>query len=87
MGKPSVINIASDKGYSLQEVLNLMERLIGQQIATVPTESRIMDIPSSILDVELARTAMYFVPTIGLRVGLIKTLRHHGFDISNEDVI
>lgn len=86
-GLPSVINIASGKGYSLQEVINLMERLLGHQIATAPTESRIMDIPSSILDVELARTAMYFVPTTGLRVGLIKTLRHHGFDISNEDVI
>jgi UDP-glucose 4-epimerase len=86
-GLPSVINIASGKGHSLQEVLNLMERLIGHQIATVPTESRIMDVPSSILDIELSRTAMYFVPTTGLRVGLIKTLRHHGFDISNEDVI
>ena len=86
-GLPSVINIASGNGYSLQEVVNLMVQLIGHQIVTVPTESRIMDIPSSILDVELARTAMSFVPATGLRAGLIKTLRHHGFHIFVEDVI
>lgn len=85
-GLPSVINIASGKGYSLQEVVNLIAQLIGHKIVTVPIESRMMDIPISILDVELARSAMSFIPATGLREGLSKTLRHHGFNISDADV-
>ena len=78
---PSIINIGSGKGYSLRDVVDLMEQLIGRQIVTVTTESRVVDIPISVLDIVLAHSAMAFKPSTLLREGLRKTLLHHGIHL------
>ncbi len=78
-GLPSIMNIATGNGASLREVLNSMEELLGCKIMTTPIESRQIDIPISVLDIGLVRSAMSFVPITSLREGLSKTLRHHGF--------
>lgn len=81
-GLPSIINIGAGVGKSLREVVDVMEKLIGRKIVTVSTESRIVDIPVSVLDICLAKSAMSFLPRIGLSEGLAMTLQHHGFDVS-----
>lgn len=78
---PSIINIGSGKGYSLRDVVDLMEQLIGRQIVTVTTESRVIDIPISVLDIGLAHSAMSFKPSTLLREGLGRTLHHHGIQL------
>ncbi|OYY42795.1 MAG: hypothetical protein B7Y56_12495 [Gallionellales bacterium 35-53-114] len=81
---PSIINIGSGKGYSLRDVVNLMEQLIGRQIVTVSTESRVVDIPISVLDIGLAQSVMSFNPTTLLWDGLGKTLLHHGIHLDEQ---
>lgn len=76
---PPIINIGTGTGYSLRDVVNLMGDLIGRQVETIPLDSRMNDIPISILDIGLARTTMSFKPSVQLRDGLSKTLTHHGF--------
>ena len=77
-GLPPIINIGTGIGYSLREVLDTIEQLIGRQVPTISTESRVVDIPASVMDIGLARSAMSFVPIVGLRDGLSITLRSHG---------
>lgn len=82
-GLPSVINIGTGKGYSLREVLNLIEELIGRQVETSSSESRIVDIPASVLDVRLANEVMNFTPAVELREGISITLRFHGIQVKD----
>lgn len=76
-GSPHILNIGSGTGHSLQSVLDLMGRLMDSKIPTSYTESRVVDIPVSVLDARLARSAISFAPTVGLEEGLFRTLRHH----------
>ena len=76
-GLPPVINIGAGKGYSLREVLDEIERQIDSRVDTVTSDSRIIDIPASVLDVSLASEVMNFVPAVSLSEGIRKTLRSH----------
>lgn len=82
-GLPSIINIGAGRGYSLREVVELMGQLVGRKIATISTESRVVDIPISVLDVSLARSTMSFLPFTALRAGISKTLHYHGVKLVN----
>lgn len=81
---PSIINIGSGKGYSLRDIVDLMEQLIGRQIATVSMESRAVDIPISVLDIGLAHSAISFKHATVLREGLGKTFLHHGIHLAEQ---
>lgn len=81
---PSIINIGSGKGYSLRDVVDLMEQLIGRQIAIVSMESRAVDIPISVLDIGLAHSAISFKHSTLLREGLEKTFLHHGIHLAEQ---
>ncbi|MEI6756610.1 MAG: NAD-dependent epimerase/dehydratase family protein [Chlorobium sp.] len=80
-GLPFVINIATGHGYSLRDVISVIEKLTDKHVVIVPTESRIVDIPISVLDVKLAHSAMSFSASTCLYEGLFKTLLYHGFQV------
>lgn len=74
---PSILNIGFGVGYSIRQVVELLEELTGKTIAITPGERRKVDIPISVLDVSLARASLAFEPSVSLREGLVKTLQHH----------
>jgi UDP-glucose 4-epimerase len=76
---PPVINIGTGIGSSLREVLDMMEQIIGRSVETISSDSRVVDIPASVMDIGLAKSRMNFMPVIGLRSGVSMTLRAHGF--------
>ena len=80
-GLPSIINVATGKGHSLSEVLALIERHTGQAVKTRAVESRIVDIPSSVLDIGLARKVMNYDPRHELSDGIRITLGSHGIPV------
>ena len=75
---PSILNIGLGEGHSLTEVIQLMSDLLGYPVKTVNIESRRVDIPASVLDVALAARVLDLGPVVGLRAGILKTLRFHG---------
>jgi len=75
---PSVVNIGSGIGHSLQEIVATVEQAIQRPIKSIAGEPRRADIPVSILNVTLAATGIGFRPAITVREGLMRTLRHHG---------
>ncbi|HEY8096834.1 MAG TPA: NAD-dependent epimerase/dehydratase family protein, partial [Methylobacter sp.] len=74
---PSILNIGSGIGYSIRQVVDLLEDLIGKTVATVSGEMRKVDIPISVLDVSMASDSLGFEPMSSLREGMIKTLQNH----------
>jgi UDP-glucose 4-epimerase len=79
---PPVINVGSQAGHSLKEVVNTISELLKFEVLTESTKSRNFDIPSSILNIDLMKEATLFSPTISLVDGLSRTLLHHGLDVS-----
>ncbi len=75
---PSVVNIGSGSGHSLQEVIAMIEAAIQRRIHSVPGELRRADIPVSVLDVTLAAAGLGFRAATPVRAGLLHTLQHHG---------
>jgi UDP-glucose 4-epimerase len=79
-GAPSVINIGTGTGYSLADVVALVGEVLGRRMSVERGDLRRVDIPVSVLDIELARRSINFEPTITLREGLVRTLHHHGLE-------
>lgn len=75
---PSVVNIGSGIGHSLQEVVAMVEEATQRQIGSITAEPRRADIPVSVLDVTLAASGIGFRAAIPIRTGLVRTLRHYG---------
>ena len=75
--EPSILNIGSNTGHSLAQVLQLLRDISGQTIDITPTEPQKIDIPESILDISLAQKYIFFEPHFSMREGLVKTLQHH----------
>ncbi len=80
---PAIMNVGSGVGSSLVDVVTILSELIHKSIPTVEVESRAVDIPSSVLDIELIRSCSSFSPSTKLHEGLSRTLLHHGIAISN----
>ncbi len=76
---PPIMNIGAGKGYKLREVVDVIEQLLSRQVETISAEARSVDIPVSVLDIGLAHKLMGFMPAIGLREGIVRTLQSHGF--------
>ena len=74
---PSILNIGSNTGYSLAQVVKLIENITKQTIKVTPAEPQKIDIPESILNVSLAQDCIFFKPQFTMREGLVKTLQYH----------
>jgi UDP-glucose 4-epimerase len=74
---PSILNIGSNTGYSLAQVVKLLEEIIGQTIKVDQVESKKIDIPESVLNISLAHECIFFNPRFSMDEGLAKTLQHH----------
>jgi UDP-glucose 4-epimerase len=79
-GLPLVLNIGAGEGYSLLEVVNLIEHFTQRKVKVANAPPRQIDIPVSVLDVTLANKVIGFTPKTSLRSGIGLTLE----SIANE---
>jgi UDP-glucose 4-epimerase len=75
---PAVLNIGAGRGYSIAAVVEQLGWLLGTRLQTEYGDPRSADIPTSVLDVSMARRALDFEPQYSLRDGLIETLTRLG---------
>ena len=80
---PSMLNVGSGKGYSLKQVVELLEEITGNHVLTVPGELRKTDIAESVLDVSLAQNDLTFESQLSMHDGLVRTLQYHGVHTPN----
>ncbi|MEI7612328.1 MAG: NAD-dependent epimerase/dehydratase family protein [Betaproteobacteria bacterium] len=80
----SILNVGSGSGYSLNQVITMMESVIGRPLSPVYTESRFADIPASVLDITRARNLLGFEPKVSLRQGLEMTFSFHNIHLASQ---
>jgi len=77
-----IFNVASGRGYSLNQVIAALGELTGVPISVDYAESRFVDIPASILDINRVRSISGFEPKHTLAEGLALTLAAHGIPLA-----
>lgn len=82
--KESVFNIGSGQGYSLNQIIETMEKITGQHLATDYVASRFVDIPASVLDISRARQQLGYQVKYSLEQGLAATFAFHGIKMAAE---
>lgn len=78
----AVFNVGSGQGYTLNQVVSIMEELTGKPIDVMHTDSRFVDISTSILDVSRGRSVLGKTLKTSLEDGLLKTLAFHGIKVA-----
>lgn len=72
-GTKSVFNISSGIGTSLNELIDMIEHVLGHSVVRQYRPGRAFDVPISVLDNSLARQELGWEPIIGLEEGIVKT--------------
>jgi UDP-glucose 4-epimerase len=73
-GSPRTFNIGSGRGYSLNELLEIIESLIGHPVPRIYKEARTLDVPVNVLDISSAGKFLNWQPRTSFRDGLMRTL-------------
>ena len=69
-----VINVATGGRISLNELLTVLNRIIGTNVEAIFREARAGDVKDSQADVAKAKALLGYEPTVGLETGLMHTL-------------
>jgi UDP-glucose 4-epimerase len=72
-GPKSVFNISSGSGTSLNELIVMLEKVLGKSIERRYLPARPFDVPVSVLSNELARAELQWLPSISMHDGLSRT--------------
>jgi UDP-glucose 4-epimerase len=72
-GAKSVFNISSGAGTSLNEMIGLVERVLGREVVRHYQPGRPFDVPVSVLANSLARQELGWEPQVTLEEGIVKT--------------
>jgi nucleoside-diphosphate-sugar epimerase len=79
-----VFNIASDHAVSLNQVLKALGEILGYDLGARHEAAREGDIRHSVADINLARKHLKYVPAVGLREGLAKTIDWYRSTLSHD---
>jgi UDP-glucose 4-epimerase len=72
-GEPKVFNIGTGQGYSVKEIIGVIEQAVQKPLQIKYLPGRIFDVPVNILDVCRARTHLNWQPMIELSEGILRT--------------
>lgn len=79
-----VFNVGSGHGYSLNQIIETMEKITGQHLATDHIASRFVDIPVSVLDISRAQQQLGYQVRHSLEQGLAATFAFHDLKIATD---
>lgn len=68
-----VLNIGSGQGTSLNDVIDVIGRVTGQEVSRTYLQARSFDVPASVLAIERARRALGWSPEVSLFDGVRRT--------------
>ena len=66
-------NVGGGIGYSLNEIIDEIENVLGRQVSRSYVEGRALDVPVSVLDIERAKKDLKWSPCVDFREGLERT--------------
>jgi UDP-glucose 4-epimerase len=68
-----VLNIGSGVGFSIRQLLEVIEEVVGQAPIIEYSDPRRYDVPVNVLDISLAQRVLGWRPQFDLRSGLERT--------------
>ena len=74
--KYHVFNIGSGNGLTLNQLLEIIKKITGDQISIKYSKSRKIDVPINILDIALARDILEWRPKVPIEEGVRQTLQY-----------
>ena len=75
-GEPRVFNIGGGQGHSLNDIIDVIEQIVGGHLRTKYLPGRIFDVPVNVLDVSLAKAYLNWQPKTGLLEGISRTYEY-----------
>jgi UDP-glucose 4-epimerase len=72
-GPESIFNISSGYGTSLNELIVMLEKVLGKSIERRYLPPRLFDVPASVLNNDLARKDLKWAPSISIQDGIART--------------
>lgn len=74
-GNEKIFNLASGKGYSINEIIKVIENIVGHKINVCNLKARKQDVPINILDIDLIEKELKWYPKIDLNEGIKKMIQ------------
>lgn len=71
-GKEKIFNVASGRGYSVNEIISTIENVVDNKINVCNLEARKQDVPINVLDISLIKKELNWMPKISLESGIAK---------------
>lgn len=71
-GEPRIFNIGSGVGYSINQIVETIEKVVDVPVLIERTPSRAVDVPSNVLDIERARKYLKWSPEVDLEKGITR---------------
>lgn len=71
-----VINIACGERTSLNQLLNILKKILGSTISPIHEEARKGDVKHSLADIQKAKRILGYEPQVDIHMGLIKTIEY-----------
>lgn len=84
-GTNSIFNIGSGIGYSVNEIINVLNDVLGNRLQIKRCPSRKLDVPINVLDIQLVKEELNWVPKVELREGMRKMLKYWNDENKNFD--
>ncbi len=72
-GGQKLFNLGSGQGQSLNDILEVIEGVLGRPVTRSYVEGRALDVPVSVLDIERAKAGLEWRPRVDFREGLERT--------------
>lgn len=72
-GDCRIFNIGNNRGYSLNDLLSIIESILGRPVIKKYTEARKLDVPVNVLDISKAREFLNWQPRVDLQKGMEMT--------------
>lgn len=73
----SIFNVGSGQGWSLNQIIETMEKVTGIPLPIIYAPSRFVDIPVSVLDIYRAKQLLGYDLKFSLEQGLAETFAFH----------
>jgi UDP-glucose 4-epimerase len=73
-GNPPIFNIGSGHGASLIEIVNIIERELGQPLRVEYKPARAFDVPVNVLDIGKARHELDWAPRVPIQLGIAQMI-------------
>ncbi len=70
---PRVFNVGSGQGYSLNQIVETIRKVVDVEVRVLHTPARNVDVKSNVLDIELARKLLKWEPKVDLETGVKKS--------------